>query len=125
MTFRYLIPALALGSVAVAQTRPGDPFAFDIRLPDTLPLRLQDPLTLGKPQLSFSGNFTKTTGPVRPAPSKAASRPAPVEMPIVKPSPDLAHTMPIVAPRPGVDYKIATVPEPEKAAVAATTPEQR
>lgn len=125
MTSRFLIPALVLGSVALAQNPSRDPLTFDIRLPDTLPLSLHDPLTLGKPQLSFSGDFTKTREPVRAVPPKPASRLASVEMPIVKPDPNLVHAMPIIAPKPGVDYKIAIVPESPKAAVAATTPEPR
>lgn len=124
MTCRFLLTAFALVSAAVAQAPASDPLTFDIRLPDTLPLRLKDPIDLRKPQLSFSGDFSKVREPVtRAAPPKSAVKATPVEMPIVSPDPNVVHAMNVIAPKPGVDYKIAIVPEAPKAAVASTTPE--
>lgn len=127
MNLRFLLPAFALGSAALAQPPASAPLTFDIRMPEmTLPLRLQDPINLRKPQLSFSGDFVKAREPSpRSAPPKPAVRPSPVEMPIVSPDPTVAHAMNVIAPKPGIDYKIATIPEAPKAALAATTPEQR
>lgn len=127
MNVRFLLAVSALGGAAFAQPRAGDPLTFDIRMPETtLPLRLQDPLDLRTPQLSFSGNFTRTNAPfTRSVPPQPAVRPSPVEMPIVSPDPTVAHAMKVIAPKPGIDFKIAAVPEAPKAAIAAATPEQR
>lgn len=127
MTYRFLFSAVALGSALLAQTPPGDPLTFNLRLPDTLPLRLNDPIDLRKPQLSFSGSVTQVREPItRVEPLKSTVKTSPIDgMPIATPDPTVAHAMPIVPPKPGIDYKIATIPETKKAEVAAAAPEQR
>ncbi len=125
MTCRILVIVFSLAGAAVAQPPPSDPLTFDIKMPDTLPLRLQDPIGLRRPQLSFSGEISKVPELARrPLPPKPAAKPSPVGMPIVVPDPSVAHAMNVISPKPGVDYKIAVVPQAPAEAVAATAPEQ-